>query len=108
LAKCEENAMSKYMLVYQGQIEGPMPELSKEESDAMMQRWTDWMGKVGPALADGGAPPATALESEVRADPSQSLGTTSSTPTTSTPPKPCARATRSLLAHRPTPLTCTS
>lgn len=48
--------MSKYLLVYQGQIEGPMPELSKEENDQMMQAWTEWMGKVGPSLADGGAP----------------------------------------------------
>ena len=22
----------------------------------MMQAWGDWMGRVGPALADGGAP----------------------------------------------------
>ncbi len=48
--------MTKYLLVYQGQMDGPMPELSQEESDAMMQAWGDWMGRVGPALADGGAP----------------------------------------------------
>lgn len=48
--------MSKYLLIYQGQMDGPMPEFSPEESDAMMKAWTDWMGKVGPALADGGAP----------------------------------------------------
>ena len=48
--------MTKYLLVYQGQMEGPMPELSQDENDAMMQAWGDWMGRVGPALADGGAP----------------------------------------------------
>ncbi|HEV7147586.1 MAG TPA: hypothetical protein VGN48_11385 [Pedococcus sp.] len=48
--------MSTYLLVYQGPIDGPMPEMSKEESDAMNQAWGDWMGKVGPALADVGAP----------------------------------------------------
>ena len=48
--------MSKYLLIYQGQMDGPMPELSPEENDAMMKAWTDWMGRVGPALADGGAP----------------------------------------------------
>jgi hypothetical protein len=41
--------MSKYLLVYQGQMDGPMPELSKEENDAMMQAWGDWMGRVGPS-----------------------------------------------------------
>lgn len=48
--------MTKYLLVYQGQMDGPMPELSQEENDAMMQAWGDWMARVGPALADGGAP----------------------------------------------------
>jgi hypothetical protein len=48
--------VTKYLLVYQGQLDGPMPELSQEENDAMMQAWGDWMGRVGPALADGGAP----------------------------------------------------
>jgi hypothetical protein len=52
----EEEAVTKYLLIYQGEMEGPMPELSQEENDAMMRIWGDWMGKVGPALADGGAP----------------------------------------------------
>ena len=47
--------MTKYLLIYQGQMDGPMPELSHEENDAMMQAWGDWMGRAGPALADGGA-----------------------------------------------------
>jgi hypothetical protein len=48
--------MSKYLLAYQGQIDGPMPELSQEEGEAMTQAWGEWMGRVGPSLADGGAP----------------------------------------------------
>src|SRR3954447_16549769 len=55
-AQSEEEAVTKYLLIYQGQMDGPMPELSQEENDAMMQAWGDWMGRVGPALADGGAP----------------------------------------------------
>jgi len=47
--------VTKYLLIYQGQMDGPMPELSQEENDAMMQAWGDWMGRAGPALADGGA-----------------------------------------------------
>src|SRR3954451_16245659 len=55
-AQSEEEAVTMYLLIYQGEMEGPMPELSQEESDAMMQAWGDWMGRVGSALADGGAP----------------------------------------------------
>jgi hypothetical protein len=55
-AQSEEEAVTKYLLIYQGQMDGPMPELSQEENDAMMQAWGDWMGRAGPALADGGAP----------------------------------------------------
>jgi hypothetical protein len=54
-AQSEEEAVTKYLLIYQGQMDGPMPELSQEENDAMMQAWGDWMGRAGPALADGGA-----------------------------------------------------
>jgi hypothetical protein len=54
-AQSEEEAVTKYLLIYEGQMDDPMPELSQEENDAMMQAWGDWMGRVGPALADGGA-----------------------------------------------------
>jgi hypothetical protein len=47
--------VTQYLLIYQGHMDGPMPELSQEENDAMMQAWGDWMGRVGPAVADGGA-----------------------------------------------------
>ena len=47
--------MTQYLLIYQGQMDGPMPELSQEENDAMMRAWGDWMGRLGPAVADGGA-----------------------------------------------------
>ena len=42
-----EEAVTKYLLIYQGQLDGLMPELSEEESDPMMQAWQDWMGRVG-------------------------------------------------------------
>jgi hypothetical protein len=30
-AQSEEEAVTKYLLIYQGQMDGPMPELSQEE-----------------------------------------------------------------------------
>jgi hypothetical protein len=51
-----EEAVTQYLLIYQGQMDGPMPELSQDENDATMQAWGDWMGRVGAAPADGGAP----------------------------------------------------
>jgi len=46
--------VTQYLLIYQGRMDGPMPELSQEENDPMMQAWCDWMSGVGPALADCG------------------------------------------------------
>ena len=82
----EEEAVTKYLLIYQGEMEGPMPELSQEESDAMMQAWGDWMGRVGPALADGGAPTSERAAWAARAGRFRSPGTTSSTRTVSMRP----------------------
>jgi hypothetical protein len=44
--------MANYLLTFHG---GSMPE-SKEEQDQVMQAWTNWFGKLGDALVDGGNP----------------------------------------------------
>ncbi len=44
--------MASYLLVYHG---GAMPETDAEQK-AVMQAWTDWFGKLGGALVDGGNP----------------------------------------------------
>jgi hypothetical protein len=47
--------VSKYLLLYRGpatQMEDSTPEQSAEQ----MRAWGEWMGKVGSALVDGGAP----------------------------------------------------
>ena len=43
---------NNYLLVYHG---GPMPETPEEGAKAM-QAWTDWFGRLGEALVDGGNP----------------------------------------------------
>ena len=47
--------MSKYLYLYRGPAK-QMDNLSEEESAAQMKAWGDWMGRVGSALVDGGAP----------------------------------------------------
>lgn len=44
--------MPKYIFAYHG---GKMPE-SKEEGERVMAAWTAWYEKLGPSIADGGAP----------------------------------------------------
>ena len=44
--------MANYVLVYHG---GSMPE-NPEEGARIVQAWTDWFGKLGGALVDGGNP----------------------------------------------------
>ena len=44
--------MSKYLFVYHG---GRMEE-TPEAQQAEMARWTEWYGKMGKAVVDGGAP----------------------------------------------------
>ncbi|MBI3745129.1 MAG: hypothetical protein HY264_01115 [Chloroflexi bacterium] len=44
--------MANYLLVFHG---GSMPE-SPEEGAKVMAAWTDWFGKLGDALVDGGNP----------------------------------------------------
>jgi hypothetical protein len=47
--------MSKFLYLYRGPAR-PMSDFTPEESEASMKAWTEWMGKVGGSLADGGAP----------------------------------------------------
>lgn len=49
--------MAKYLLVYKTTGE-PMPEPTPEQGQAIMEAWTTWGGKVGPAIVDFGAPVA--------------------------------------------------
>ena len=44
--------MANYLLTFHG---GSMPE-SKEEQDQVMSAWTNWFGKLGDSLVDGGNP----------------------------------------------------
>lgn len=44
--------MANFLLTFHG---GSMPE-TKEEQDQVMKAWTDWFGKLGDALVDGGNP----------------------------------------------------
>lgn len=44
--------MAKYLYVYHG---GGMPQ-SKEEGERIMKAWTDWFGKLGTAVVEGGNP----------------------------------------------------
>jgi len=47
--------VSKYLLLYRGPAT-PMEDFTPEQSAEQMRAWGDWMGKVGSALVDGGAP----------------------------------------------------
>ena len=47
--------MSKYILLYKGPAT-PMENFTPEQGAEQMQAWNNWMGSVGSALVDGGAP----------------------------------------------------
>ncbi|MCZ2402554.1 hypothetical protein IV498_04990 [Paenarthrobacter sp. Z7-10] len=47
--------MSKFIYIYRGPAT-PMDEFTEEQSAEQTAARETWMGKVGPALADGGAP----------------------------------------------------
>ena len=57
--------MSKYLLLYRGPAT-PMEDFTPEQSAEQMRAWGEWMGKVGSALVDGGAPfgPRTAVSDD--------------------------------------------
>ena len=47
--------MSKYMMIYKGEATD-MADMTEEQGAEVMAKWAVWMDKVGPALADIGAP----------------------------------------------------
>jgi hypothetical protein len=47
--------VSKYLLLYRGPAT-PMEDFTPEQSAEQMKAWGDWMGRVGSAMVDGGAP----------------------------------------------------
>ncbi len=55
--------MAKFILLYKGPAT-PIEKFTPEQSAQMMKAWDVWMGAVGKAMVDGGAPFAgrTALQ----------------------------------------------
>lgn len=49
------NPMSKFIFIYRGPAT-PMDRFTDEQSAAETEAWGAWMGKVGSALIDAGAP----------------------------------------------------
>jgi hypothetical protein len=47
--------MSKYLYLYRGPAT-PMEEMTPEQNEEQMKAWNEWIGRVGPALADVGTP----------------------------------------------------
>jgi hypothetical protein len=47
--------MSKYLYLYRGPAT-PMEEFTPEQTAEQLAAWSEWMGRVGSALVDGGAP----------------------------------------------------
>ena len=47
--------MGKFLYLYRGPAP-PMSDFTPEQSEEQLRAWGEWMGKVGSALVDGGAP----------------------------------------------------
>jgi len=47
--------MAQFMIVYKGEATD-MSEMSQEDATEVMQKWREWMGSIGGALKDMGAP----------------------------------------------------
>ncbi len=47
--------MAKFILLYNGPATDPA-DMAPEQRDAIMAAWGEWMGKVGGAMVDMGAP----------------------------------------------------
>jgi len=47
--------MSKFLYLYRGPATA-MDDFTPEQGAEQARAWGEWMGKVGPALAEGGAP----------------------------------------------------
>ncbi|MDH5334235.1 MAG: YciI family protein [Thermoleophilia bacterium] len=52
--------MTKFMLLYNGPATPPA-EMDPEQVQAVMEAWGAWMGRVGDALTDMGAPTANGV-----------------------------------------------
>ena len=49
--------MTKFILLYNGPAT-PMEQMTPEQGQAVMEKWQAWIGRVGDALTDIGAPMA--------------------------------------------------
>ena len=49
--------MAKFILLYNGPAT-PMEQMTPEQGQAVMEKWQAWIGRVGGALIDVGAPMA--------------------------------------------------
>jgi hypothetical protein len=47
--------MARFMLIYKGEATD-VSTMPPDEAEAVMQKWGEWMGKVGAGLVDVGAP----------------------------------------------------
>ena len=47
--------MSRFLYLYRGPAT-PMEDFTPEQSAEQMRAWGEWMGRVGSAMVDGGAP----------------------------------------------------
>jgi hypothetical protein len=47
--------MARFMFLYRGPATSP-EHFTPEQVEEQMQAWGQWMGRIGSALADGGAP----------------------------------------------------
>ena len=70
--------MSKFIYIYKRPAT-PMDQFTEEQSAEQMAAWGAWMGRIGPALTDGGAPfgaRTAVLDSGATADASELQGYT--------------------------------
>jgi hypothetical protein len=51
----EETVVSKFLYLYRGPAT-PMADFTPEQAAEQTRAWGEWMGRVGSALVDGGAP----------------------------------------------------
>ena len=49
--------MAKFILIYKGKATDPA-DMSEEDAKAVMDKWAEWMKKIGSALVDVGQPMA--------------------------------------------------
>jgi hypothetical protein len=66
--------MARYMMVYKGQATD-MADMTPDEAEAVLGKWTAWMEKLGPALVDIGTPfgPGTSAVDDGSTGPASAL-----------------------------------